>query len=157
GVRRSRWQGHAVWYELSGVLEELKRRGGIRGSAHPVRRPVAPATRRCPARPTSAEESGVAAAGRGCGVGVPCWRGVGTRPAPDPAGVRSRPESSPGTRPGRCAPSVRRERWTESLTAPDESGGRVVRVTHPFHPLFGRQFEFVARRRNWARTGSTTT
>jgi len=24
-----------------------------------------------------------------------------------------------------------------------------VRVTHPFHPLFGRQFEFVARRRNW--------
>ena len=24
-----------------------------------------------------------------------------------------------------------------------------MRVTHPFHPLFGRQFEFVARRRNW--------
>jgi hypothetical protein len=22
-------------------------------------------------------------------------------------------------------------------------------VTHPFHPLCGRQFEFVARRRNW--------
>jgi hypothetical protein len=22
-------------------------------------------------------------------------------------------------------------------------------VTHPFHPLFGRQFAFVARRRNW--------
>jgi hypothetical protein len=22
-------------------------------------------------------------------------------------------------------------------------------VTHPFHPLFGRRFEFVARRRNW--------
>lgn len=22
-------------------------------------------------------------------------------------------------------------------------------MTHPFHPLFGRQFEFVARRRNW--------
>jgi Family of unknown function (DUF5372) len=22
-------------------------------------------------------------------------------------------------------------------------------VTHPFHPLFGRQFEFVVRRRNW--------
>jgi hypothetical protein len=22
-------------------------------------------------------------------------------------------------------------------------------VTHPFHPLFRRQFEFVARRRNW--------
>jgi uncharacterized protein DUF5372 len=24
-----------------------------------------------------------------------------------------------------------------------------VRVTHPFHPLCGRQFEFVARRNNW--------
>ncbi len=22
-------------------------------------------------------------------------------------------------------------------------------MTHPFHPLFGRQFEFVSRRRNW--------
>jgi hypothetical protein len=22
-------------------------------------------------------------------------------------------------------------------------------VTHPFHPLFGRDFEFVKRRRNW--------
>ncbi len=22
-------------------------------------------------------------------------------------------------------------------------------MTHSFHPLFGRQFEFVARRRNW--------
>jgi len=40
-------------------------------------------------------------------------------------------------------------RWTESWTAPDGPGGRVVRVTHPFHPLFGRQFEFVTRRRNW--------
>jgi hypothetical protein len=24
-----------------------------------------------------------------------------------------------------------------------------VRVTHRFHPLFGREFEFVKRRRNW--------
>jgi hypothetical protein len=22
-------------------------------------------------------------------------------------------------------------------------------VTHPFHPLFGREFEFVAHRQNW--------
>ena len=22
-------------------------------------------------------------------------------------------------------------------------------MTHPFHPLFGRRFEFVSRRRNW--------
>jgi hypothetical protein len=26
---------------------------------------------------------------------------------------------------------------------------RRVRVTHPFHPLYGRDFEFVARRQNW--------
>lgn len=24
-----------------------------------------------------------------------------------------------------------------------------MRVTHPFHPLAGREFEFVKRRRNW--------
>jgi hypothetical protein len=24
-----------------------------------------------------------------------------------------------------------------------------VRVTHPFHPWFGREFEFVALRNNW--------
>jgi hypothetical protein len=24
-----------------------------------------------------------------------------------------------------------------------------VRVTHPFHPLYGRDFEFVAHRHNW--------
>jgi len=24
-----------------------------------------------------------------------------------------------------------------------------VRVTHPFHPLFGEELEFVKRRRNW--------
>jgi hypothetical protein len=24
-----------------------------------------------------------------------------------------------------------------------------VRVTHPFHPLFGRDFEFVVHRQNW--------
>jgi hypothetical protein len=25
-----------------------------------------------------------------------------------------------------------------------------VRVTHRFHPLFGREFEFVVHRHNWA-------
>ena len=25
-----------------------------------------------------------------------------------------------------------------------------MRVTHPFHPLYGRDFEFVAHRQNWA-------
>jgi uncharacterized protein DUF5372 len=29
------------------------------------------------------------------------------------------------------------------------SGPERVRVTHRFHPLAGREFEFVKRRRNW--------
>jgi hypothetical protein len=29
------------------------------------------------------------------------------------------------------------------------SAQRLVRVTHPFHPLFGREFEFVRERHNW--------
>ena len=29
------------------------------------------------------------------------------------------------------------------------SGSGWVRVTHPFHPLAGRELEFVKRRRNW--------
>jgi hypothetical protein len=28
-------------------------------------------------------------------------------------------------------------------------GARRVRVTHPFHPLFGRDLEFVKHRRSW--------
>ena len=56
--------------------------------------------------------------------------------------------SGPDTLAMLCLLSVRRRRC-ESSTAPDQSGGRVVRVTHPFHPLFGRRFEFEAGRRNW--------
>lgn len=43
-------------------------------------------------------------------------------------------------------------RWTEPSSAPDArdlSGPLRVRVTHPFHPLAGEEFEFVKRRRNW--------
>ncbi len=37
-----------------------------------------------------------------------------------------------------------------SSTTPDPHGRyRRVRVTHPFHPLAGRDFEFVAYRQNW--------
>ena len=28
-------------------------------------------------------------------------------------------------------------------------GAQVVRITHPFHPLFGEEFEFVDLRHNW--------
>jgi len=41
-------------------------------------------------------------------------------------------------------------RWTTQSTTPDEDDRyRRVRVTHRFHPLFGRDFEFVVHRRNW--------
>jgi len=41
-------------------------------------------------------------------------------------------------------------RWITQSTTPDEDDRyRRVRVTHRFHPLFGRDFEFVVHRRNW--------
>jgi hypothetical protein len=41
-------------------------------------------------------------------------------------------------------------RWTTPSTAPDpDDRYRRVRVTHRFHPLSGRDFEFVVHRRNW--------
>jgi hypothetical protein len=41
-------------------------------------------------------------------------------------------------------------RWTPSSTTPDlDHRYRRVRVTHLFHPLSGRDFEFVAHRQNW--------
>jgi Family of unknown function (DUF5372) len=46
--------------------------------------------------------------------------------------------------------SVRREAWTTSSTTPDpDDRFQKVRVTHRFHPLFGREFEFVVHRQNW--------
>jgi len=44
------------------------------------------------------------------------------------------------------------ERSTGPSSAPDGDGlaySALVRVTHRFHPLFGRQLEFVKRRKNW--------
>jgi hypothetical protein len=43
-------------------------------------------------------------------------------------------------------------RWIDSSNAPDprDLGALpLVRVTHPFHPLAGRELEFVKRRHNW--------
>jgi hypothetical protein len=43
-----------------------------------------------------------------------------------------------------------RSPWTTSSTTPDpDDRFRKVRVTHRFHPLFGREFEFVEHRQNW--------
>jgi Family of unknown function (DUF5372) len=40
--------------------------------------------------------------------------------------------------------------WTASSTTPvSDDRYRQVRVTHPFHRLYGRDFEFVAHRQNW--------
>jgi len=47
--------------------------------------------------------------------------------------------------PGRCARSVPRRHWiTPSITPCPDDRYRRVRVTHRVHPLFGRDFEFVA-------------
>jgi hypothetical protein len=43
-------------------------------------------------------------------------------------------------------------RWIDSSNAPDRADLSAlprVRVTHPFHPWAGREFEFVKRRHNW--------
>jgi hypothetical protein len=40
--------------------------------------------------------------------------------------------------------------WAKPSTAPDgEDARKLFRVTHPFHPLFGREFEHVSYRHNW--------
>ena len=40
--------------------------------------------------------------------------------------------------------------WIASSTAPhDDSANRLFRVTHPFHPLFGQEFELIEYRNNW--------
>ena len=42
-------------------------------------------------------------------------------------------------------------RWTRSSTTPDAGREqRGFRVIHPFHPLFGREFELVHTRQCWA-------
>ena len=47
---------------------------------------------------------------------------------------------------------LRSVRWTSPSNAPDAedvANRELVRVTHPFHPLTGRELEFVKRRKNW--------
>ena len=42
-------------------------------------------------------------------------------------------------------------RWTQPSNAPEPNdlSPQRIRVTHPFHPLAGQEFEFVKRRKNW--------
>lgn len=39
--------------------------------------------------------------------------------------------------------------WTASSNTLGRPDRRLVRVTHPFHPWFGREFEFVRQKKNW--------
>ncbi len=40
--------------------------------------------------------------------------------------------------------------WSDPSTTPDESGApRRFIVTHPFHPLVGKEFKLVTHRHNW--------
>jgi hypothetical protein len=65
-------------------------------------------------------------------------------------GSHSRGGCGRGARAGIPRSSVRRWRWTAPSTAPDpDDRYQRVRVTHRFHPLSGRDFEFVVHRRNW--------
>jgi len=46
--------------------------------------------------------------------------------------------------------SVRLRRWPTARSAPDcVSERRTFRVTHPFHPLYGRKFALVTCRHDW--------
>ena len=50
----------------------------------------------------------------------------------------------------RTRPRIRRDLWHGSPTTPHaEDSARNFRVTHPFHPWCGRQFEFVDCRLCW--------
>src|SRR5438270_10028490 len=45
---------------------------------------------------------------------------------------------------------ARPESWRESSNAPHQGGWRPsFRVTHPFHPLFGQEYELIVYRHNW--------
>ncbi|MDP2949666.1 MAG: DUF5372 family protein [Chloroflexota bacterium] len=45
---------------------------------------------------------------------------------------------------------VPRAPWIRSSIAHHSAGGvRLFRVTHPFHPLHGHEFELITRRNNW--------
>ena len=53
-----------------------------------------------------------------------------------------------------CTLTIRRSRsawfWTKPSTTPSPSLAEgVFTVTHPFHPLYGQQFEILSYRHNW--------
>src|SRR5712691_9819120 len=97
--------------------------------------------------------------GRSPGVTAWRWRCVisgcrGCRPCgPGGAGSRGCGRNMRGAlRVWRCGSGSLTWRSIESSTTHepvDQAGPERVRVVHPFHPWFGRDLEFVKRRRNW--------
>jgi hypothetical protein len=58
--------------------------------------------------------------------------------------------SVPSTRDESIRSTVRHRHWNRSSIAPHGNGAkRHFRVTHPFHPLAGSEFELVEYRNNW--------
>src|SRR4029077_7833782 len=84
------------------------------------------------------------------GAGDGRYSGGRTRPGPCEDAPRRGSGCDRGARGGACRRAVHRSHWTTPSTAPDpDDQYRRVRVTHRFHPLSGRDFEFVVHRRNW--------
>ena len=63
------------------------------------------------------------------------------------------PTCNPSSTPPRIsanATGAPRKCWPESSTTPDASGlNRRFRITHPFHPWFGEEFELVTYLHTW--------
>jgi hypothetical protein len=58
--------------------------------------------------------------------------------------------TNPCTRVGSFQSPVRKSHWSFASTTPQASGAqRRFRVTHPYHPLSGCEFEVVTYRHNW--------
>jgi hypothetical protein len=92
-----------------------------------------------PVRPGRAPYAGV----RGCN-GLPTTLGsfVGGTPITE--------STNPNTRVESFRSPVRRSHSQEQSTTRDPTGGtQSFRVTHPFHPLYGREFVLVDRRQTW--------
>src|SRR2546423_7844888 len=77
------------------MVTRLKRRDGTHESGRRAPRPVARATRCCPARPASGGKPAAAAADPGYGVVVPCCSAADIHPAPGAADADSTPVSNP--------------------------------------------------------------
>jgi len=57
----------------------------------------------------------------------------------------------PGNLDGYCRSCVQRTDWSALSNTPDGANPpRVFQVTHPFHPLNGREFALVTVRQNWS-------